>query len=152
MVSTRDRLARRPVFYIFSKYQPPQPYFLFLQNTVFYIFTKYRSASQRLQNIFSRPSDRRPLPAARQPDQPAQPAQPTRPAQPALDRSCSLYFVFSQNIPGLPVQTGRQPGYFLFLQNTVFYIFTKYRSTGQRTGDHCGPSPAQSASQQAQLA
>ena len=68
-----------------------------------------------------------PLPAARQPNQPAQPAQPTRPAQPALDRSCSLYFVFSQNIPGLPVQTGRQPGYFLFLQNTVFYIFTKYR-------------------------
>ena len=38
---------------------------------------------------------------ARQPNQPAQPAQ--------------------------PVQTGRQPGYFLFLQNTVFYIFTKYR-------------------------
>ena len=33
----------------------------------------------------------------------------------------------------------------------VFYIFTKYSSTGQRTGDHCGPSPAQSASQQAQL-
>ena len=126
-------------------------YILFLQNTVFYIFTKYRSASQRLQNIFSRPSDRRPLPAARQTDQPAQPAQPTRPAQPALDRSCSLYFVFSQNIPGLPVQTGRQTGYLLFLRNTVFCIFTKYRSTGQRTGDNCGPSPAQSASQQAQL-
>ena len=38
---------------------------------------------------------------ARQPNQPAQPAQ--------------------------PVQTGRQPGYLVFLQNTVFYIFTKYR-------------------------
>ena len=117
MVSTRDRLARRPVFYIFSKYQPPQPYFLFLQNTVFYIFTKYRSASQRLQNIFSRPSDRRPLPAARQTDQPAQPAQPTRPAQPR-SLLLTLFCIFAKY--PWPASPDRPP-------NWVFIIFTKYR-------------------------
>ena len=78
-------------------------------------------------------ADRLPL---RTQTQPA--SQPSRPSQSRQAASLDIFYFYK--IP-----------YFTFLQNTVFYIFIKYRSTGQRTGYHCGPRPAQSASQQAQL-
>ena len=81
-------------------------------------------------------ADRQPLRTQTQPA--SQTSQPSRPSQ--SRQAASLDILYFYKIP-----------YFTFLQNTVFYIFIKYRSTGQRTGDHCGPRPAQSASQQAQL-
>ena len=81
-------------------------------------------------------ADRQPLRTQTQPA--SQTSQPSRPSQSRQAASLDIFYFYK--IP-----------YFTFLQNTAFYIFTKYRSTGQRTGDHCGPSPAQSASQQAQL-
>ena len=81
-------------------------------------------------------ADRQPLRTQTQPA--SQTSQPSRPSQSRQAASLDIFYFYK--IP-----------YFTFLQNTVFYIFTKYSSTGQRTGDHCGPSPAQSASQQAQL-
>ena len=81
-------------------------------------------------------ADRLPLRTQTQPA--SQTSQPSRPSQSRQAASLDIFYFYK--IP-----------YFTFLQNTVFYIFMKYRSTGQRTGDHCGPRPAQSASQQAQL-
>ena len=81
-------------------------------------------------------ADRQPLRTQTQPA--SQTSQPSRPSQSRQAASLDIFYFYK--IP-----------YFTFLQNTVFYIFIKYRSTGQRTGDHCGPRPAQSASQQAQL-
>ena len=81
-------------------------------------------------------ADRQPLRTQTQPA--SQTSQPSRPSQSRQAASLDIFYFYK--IP-----------YFTFLQNTVFYIFMKYRSTGQRTGDHCGPRPAQSASQQAQL-
>ena len=81
-------------------------------------------------------ADRQPLRTQTQPA--SQNSQPSRPSQSRQAASLDIFYFYK--IP-----------YFTFLQNTVFYIFIKYRSTGQRTGDHCGPRPAQSASQQAQL-
>ena len=81
-------------------------------------------------------ADRLPLRTQTQPA--SQTSQPSRPSQSRQAASLDIFYFYK--IP-----------YFTFLQNTVFYIFIKYRSTGQRTGDHCGPRPAQSASQQAQL-
>ena len=81
-------------------------------------------------------ADRQPLRTQTQPA--SQTSQPSRPSQSRQAASLDIFYFYK--IP-----------YFTFLQNTVFYIFTKYSSTGQRTGDYCGPSPAQSASQQAQL-
>ena len=81
-------------------------------------------------------ADRQPLRTQTQPA--SQTSQPSRPSQSRQAASLDIFYFYK--IP-----------YFTFLQHTVFYIFIKYRSTGQRTGDHCGPRPAQSASQQAQL-
>ena len=81
-------------------------------------------------------ADRQPLRTQTQPA--SQTSQPSRPSQSRQAASLDIFYFYK--IP-----------YFTFLQNTVFYIFIKYRSTGQRTGDHCGPRPAQSASQQTQL-
>ena len=81
-------------------------------------------------------ADRQPLRTQTQPA--SQTSQPSRPSQSRQAASLDIFYFYK--IP-----------YFTFLQNTVLYIFIKYRSTGQRTGDHCGPRPAQSASQQAQL-
>ena len=81
-------------------------------------------------------ADRQPLRTQTQPA--SQTSQPSRPSQSRQAASLDIFYFYK--IP-----------YFTFLQNTVFSIFIKYRSTGQRTGDHCGPNPAQSASQQAQL-
>ena len=124
------------LFCIFAKYpwpaSPDRP-----PNWVFIIFTKYRIL-HFYKIPLHRPADRGQLPLRTQTQPASQTSQPSRPSQ--SRQAASLDILYFYKIP-----------YFTFLQNTVFYIFTKYSSTGQRTGDHCGPSPAQSASQQAQL-
>ena len=148
-------LASQPstsISYFFKISTSPTVCCLFIKYRILH-FYKIRSASQRSavtkyfqpaigpKSIDSNSrslslADRQPLRTQTQPA--SQTSQPSRPSQ--SRQAASLDILYFYKIP-----------YFTFLQNTVFYIFIKYRSTGQRTGDHCGPRPAQSASQQAQL-
>ena len=148
-------LASQPstsISYFFKIATSPTVCCIFIKYRILH-FYKIRSASQRSavtkyfqpaigpKSIDSNSrslslADRLPLRTQTQPA--SQTSQPSRPSQSRQAASLDIFYFYK--IP-----------YFTFLQNTVFYIFTKYSSTGQRTGDHCGPSPAQSASQQAQL-
>ena len=140
------------ISYFFKISTSPTVCCIFIKYRILH-FYKIRSASQRsaVTKYFqpaigpkSIDSNSRSLSLANRPPlrtqtQPAsQTSQPSRPSQSRQAASLDIFYFYK--IP-----------YFTFLQNTVFYIFIKYRSTGQRTGDHCGPRPAQSASQQAQL-
>ena len=148
-------LASQPstsISYFFKISTSPTVCCIFIKYRILH-FYKIRSASQRSavtkyfqpaigpKSIDSNSrslslADRQPLRTQTQPA--SQTSQPSRPSQSRQAASLDIFYFYK--IP-----------YFTFLQNTVFYIFIKYRSTGQRTGDHCGPRPAQSASQQAQL-
>ena len=148
-----DSQPSTSISYFFKISTSPTVCCIFIKYRILH-FYKIRSASQRSavtkyfqpaigpKSIDSNSrslslADRLPLRTQTQPA--SQTSQPSRPSQSRQAASLDIFYFYK--IP-----------YFTFLQNTVFYIFTKYRSTGQRTGDHCGPSPAQSASQQAQLA